>query len=253
MHRTASDQLKQCFDRDGYVVIPSFINPLQTERIQNRMDEYIREVVPYLPANQVFYEDKARPETLKQLQDLAMHDTFFGQLMFSDPLVQLAELLLNGPVQASNLQWFNKPAGVGKSTPPHQDGYYFMLDPNEAVTLWLALDDVDEENGCVRYLPGSHRTGMRDHARSGTLGFSQGITDYGDTDRATEVVIRAKPGDLLIHHSMTVHRADRNSSPMRSRKALGFVYYARHAKEDTERQAAYQKALGKELAEAGKI
>ena len=47
-----------------------------------------------------------------------------------------------------NLQYFNKPAGVGKPTPPHQDGYYFMLKKHNAVTCWLALEKVDEENGC---------------------------------------------------------------------------------------------------------
>ena len=48
-------------------------------------------------------------------------------------------------------------------------------EPNHALTLWLALDRVDEENGCVRDLPGSHAQGMRPHRSSGILGFSQGI------------------------------------------------------------------------------
>jgi ectoine hydroxylase-related dioxygenase (phytanoyl-CoA dioxygenase family) len=51
------------------------------------------------------------------------------------------------------MQYFNKPPSVGQPTPPHQDGYYFMLDPCEAVTMWFALDEVDEENGRMRYVP----------------------------------------------------------------------------------------------------
>lgn len=50
-----------------------------------------------------------------------------------------------------------KPPRIGKGTPPHQDGYYFMLEPNEAVTMWMALEDVNEENGCVRYVKESHK------------------------------------------------------------------------------------------------
>ena len=44
-----------------------------------------------------------------------------------------------------NLQYFNKSPGANKPTPPHQDGYYFMITPCEAVTMWLALDEVDDE------------------------------------------------------------------------------------------------------------
>jgi hypothetical protein len=42
--------------------------------------------------------------------------------------------------------------------------------------------EVDAENGCVRYVKRSHRDGMREHGRTGTLGFSQGMTDFGSDD-----------------------------------------------------------------------
>ncbi len=151
------------------------------------------------------------------------------------------------------MQYFNKPAKIGKATPPHQDGYYFMLEPCEAVTMWLALDDVDEENGCVRYIKGSNHKGMRPHGRTQTLGFSQGIQDYGEADLADEIAFPAKSGDLLAHHAMTIHRADANTSESRSRRALGFIYYSERAKEDKAAHAAYQEKLAREMAEAGKI
>ena len=103
-------------------------------------------------------------------------------MLFRSPFRELAELLLDGPVVPKDLQYFNKPPGIGKPTPAHQDGYYFMLDPCEALTIWVALDHVDDENGCVRYVTGSHKRGMRPHCRTQTLGFSQGITDYGELD-----------------------------------------------------------------------
>jgi phytanoyl-CoA hydroxylase len=153
-----------------------------------------------------------------------------------------------------NLQYFNKPPGVGQPTPAHQDGYYFKLDPPEALTMWLALDDVDEENGCVRYVRASHRRGMRPHARTNVLGFSQGITDYGTVDdMAGEIAFPAKPGDLLAHHALTIHRADGNRSATRSRRSLGFIYYAARAREDQVVVDAYQAQLRSELTAAGKI
>jgi hypothetical protein len=59
---------------------------------------------------------------------------------------------------------------------PHgtaQDGFYFHIKPNKAVTMWMALDAADEENGCLVYTTGSHKTGIRPHQASGVLGFSQ--------------------------------------------------------------------------------
>ena len=89
--------------------------------------------------------------------------------------------------------------------------------------MWLALDVVDEENGCVRYVRGSHRRGMRPHGRTGVLGFSQGITDYGQPeDLADEIAFPAQPGDLLVHHALTIHRADGNRSATRHPTLFGF-------------------------------
>lgn len=118
----------------------------------------------------------------------------------------------------------------------------------------FALEEIDEENGCVRYVPGSHKHGMREHARTQTLGFSQGIVDYPtDEDRASEVALPAKPGDLLVHHAMTIHRADGNQSETRSRRALGFIYYSERACEDVMAHAAYQHKLAKQMKANGKI
>jgi phytanoyl-CoA hydroxylase len=122
-----------------------------------------------------------------------------------------------------------------------------MLKPNDAVTMWLALDEVTEENGCVRYVSGSHLRGLRTHERTKTLGFSQGIPDYGIEDRKNEVAIPARPGDLLVHHSLLIHRAEANKSN-RKRRALGLIYYSSNAKEDAGRVRDYKRALELEIA-----
>ena len=166
---------------------------------------------------------------------------------------ELAEELLGESVVGKNLQYFNKPPGFGKFTPPHQDAYYFMIEPCRALTMWLALDKVDEGNGCIRYVRGSHMQGLRPHARTETLGFSQGISDYGDEDLKNEQACIASPGDLLAHHALTIHRADSNRSDSRSRRALGFVFYGESTKEDAVAHASYQQKLTQEMTAQGKI
>lgn len=249
-----SEGMRTGFDQDGYVFLPGLIGADGVAEIQTQLDRYVKEVVPGLPGTEVFYENRGEAATLKQLQRMHEFDDFFKSIFETGGLRTIAETLLQDQVVPVNLQYFDKPPKIGQPTPPHQDGYYFMLDPCEAVTMWLALDHVDEENGCVRYIRGSHRNGFRPHGRTKTLGFSQGIVDYGSgDDYEQEQSFPAHPGDLLAHHAMTIHRADGNSTDDRHRRALGFIYFAERAKEDIEAKAAYQKRLNEELTREGKL
>ncbi len=238
-------EIKKDYDRDGYAFIPGFLSIDEINKIKEKVASFIKETVPSMPSNFVFYEDKNDPSTLKQLQDLQHYDNFFANILSGSKFEEIAGALLDDEPIAKNLEYFNKPPFVGKPTPAHQDGYYFMLKPNNAITMWLALENADEENGCVHYIKGSHLTGMRPHGRTQTLGFSQTITDYGDNDYANETSFPAQPGDLLVHHSLTIHRAGGNTSS-RSRRALGFIYFGESAKEDVEAKKVYMEKLNKD-------
>ena len=249
----AMSESKQTFDEMGFVVERSFVSADEIKTILSRLKLIIEEQLRSLPREHVFYEDRKVAGSLKQIQQLQLHDEFFMQTMNGKPR-QLAEELLGEPVEVINLQYFNKPAGIGKPTPAHQDVYYFKLSPCSAVTMWLALEDVDEENGCVRYLPRSHRCGIRPHKSTGTLGFSQGIEGYPSaSELEQEIAIQATAGDLLAHHALTIHRADGNQSRCRSRQALGFIFYGVSAKVDQDAHQAYQQKLKSNLIAEGKI
>ena len=154
------------------------------------------QVVPTLSEQDAFYQDRSRPETLKQLQRMG-RDSFFDAYRDHPRWRQVAETLLGEPADAEEPEWFNKPPGTVHVTPPHQDNYYFCLTPPHVLTIWLALDDVDAENGCLRYVAGSHTRGFRPHDRSNVLGFSQGITDYSPDDSAGEVAVSLRAGDAV--------------------------------------------------------
>jgi phytanoyl-CoA hydroxylase len=189
---TEAAQIKSDYDRDGYVRLPGFLDPTSLNDLLKNLDRYIAEVVPSLPNSDVYYEAKDRSNAIRQLIRMSKHDDYFARLMHDSEFTRLAELLLGRNTASRNMQFFNKPAKIGAATPPHQDGHYWMIDPCEGLTMWLALEPVDEENGCVRYTTGSHRKGFRPHGRTDTLEFSQGITDFpNEDDRTNEVVMRA--------------------------------------------------------------
>jgi len=243
------------FNRDGYVAAKPLFGADKMSEINSEIARYIRDVVPKMPETQVYYEDKNDKSSLKQLQKMFEYDSYFQNLMNEGVVREIAETVLQDEVVPMNMQYFNKPAGIGQATPPHQDGYFFHLDPCEAVTGWLALEDVDEENGCIHYVRGSNKDqGFRPHAQTGVLGFSQGITDFGtQADKDETVAFPGKAGTFLMHHAKTVHWAGANKSTTRSRRALGFIYYAKRASLDEVARDAYQKALNARLKISEKI
>lgn len=247
MEQQNLQSLKSSFDKDGYAYLPGFLTPEEVQELNKNIQRFITERMPAMSTGHYFYEDKNDTTTLKQMQDLEKYDPYFKTLAIDSKFETIAKVLLDENVICKTVEYFNKPPKIGKPTPPHQDGYYFMLDPQQAVTMWIALEKVDEENGCVKYVKGSHLKGMRTHGRTTTLGFSQQIVDFGTPeDMKDEVAFPAKPGDLLVHHSLTIHRAGANTTADRTRKAMGLIYWGVSAKEDKEAKERYMKQLAKE-------
>ncbi len=190
-------ELKQDFERDGYVAIKGFLDEQQSLELISQTKRFVKEVVPSIPVEEVYYEDKTDKSTLKQVQKVYDYDDYYLKLATSKLVVSLAEKLLGGPVELKNMQYFNKVPRIGQATPAHQDGYYFKIKPQQAVTMWLSLGDADEKNGAVCYIPGSHKAGMREHNTTKTLGFSQGISDWSATSLTT-LVSFCKANELLL-------------------------------------------------------
>ena len=249
------NKIKDEFNSKGYAAIYSFFNNDKIQEIKNEIDRYIIDIVPTLPNHHVFYEDKSDKSTIKNLQQMFNYDDYFKKLIEESAIQEVASFLLQEKAIPKNLQYFNKPAGVGKPTPPHQDGYYFMLKKHNAVTCWLALEKVDKENGCIHYVKGSHlKEEYRPHGKSNILGFSQGVTDFGnEDDKLNTVSFPGEAGTFLIHNAKTIHWAEGNKSQTRTRKALGFIYYGESAEEDKVAHEAYQLKLRKEMEEKNLI
>jgi phytanoyl-CoA hydroxylase len=236
------NELKPTFDRDGFVIVRRLLDPPEFAELCANLDRYITSVVPTLPDGDAFYLDKSRPETLKQMQRMG-RDPYFDAYRRHPKWLALAAALLGEEARAEEPEWFGKPPGFPSPTPPHQDNYYFCQKPPSVLTIWMALDPVDEDNGCLRYVAGSHRGGVRPHGRSSILGFSQGITDYGPDDQAREVRVCLEPGDVAVHHGETIHRAEPNRSATRHRRAFAMVFKGVSCRRDEGAFARYQAAL----------
>ena len=98
----------------------------------------------------------------------------------------------------------------------HQDATYWGLSVPEAVTAWIAFTPSVQENGCVRVVPGTHRT-QREHFDTrdakNLLGRQESLVE--DVDEATAVDVVLQPGETSLHHVLIVHGSRPNSSKLR--------------------------------------
>lgn len=109
---------------------------------------------------------------------------------------------------------FIKPARNEKIVNWHQDANYWGFDPFELVTGWIALSDVTPENGCMRYLPGSHLQDKVAHietfAENSALTRGQEIAL--EIDEAATVNVALKPGQIALHHCLLAHASGPNTT-----------------------------------------
>ena len=111
---------------------------------------------------------------------------------------------------------FCKPAATGLEVPWHQDGQYWPIRPRANVTVWIAIDDVDKTNACLRVIPGSHNVGEFTHRTSSREDLVlNNILDDSRLDLATAVDIELAAGKFSLHDVDLVHGSQANTSGRR--------------------------------------
>src|SRR5215831_6506708 len=140
-------------------------------------------------------------------------------------ILDAVEQLIGPDILVYTSTWFIKEPGSPAIAAWHQDATYFGLRPYEHVTAWLALTDATAENGCMEFLPGSHRRGQLPH-QAGVVAASvnragQAVTVDVDDRPAVHAPLRA--GEFSLHHTLCLHRSQPNRSTGR-RVGLAISY-----------------------------
>jgi phytanoyl-CoA hydroxylase len=129
----------------------------------------------------------------------------------------LSELLGREPYAVQTMLYF-KPAG-SRGQALHQDNFYLRVRPGTCMAAWLALDDCDEENGCMQMVPGSHAWPLLCTVEADSSQSFTSVTVPLPPDLAPRpVVMRA--GDVLFFNGQLIHGSFPNTSPDRFRRAL---------------------------------
>lgn len=183
-----------------------------------------------------FYEKDALDEDnqLKVPQEMALNKVghalhteiaAFRKISFSDRVKEACwQLNMKKPAIPQSMYIYKNP-GVGGEVIPHQDGTFLFTDPASTVGFWIALDDATVQNGCLQFIPGSHKGGV--HRRL-TRNEDKEAKELMVYDRPAPVYpssnftsVPVSKGSCVLIHSQVVHRSDPNKSD-KSRHAYTF-------------------------------
>lgn len=155
------------------------------------------------------------------LNDLHFTHEFVWRLTTHPSVLEVVRLVLGPDILLLSNHFFCKYPSTdrgNKFVAWHQDVTYWGLKPPQAVTAWLAIDDVGVENGCMRVIPESHRYGILTHERStmdgNLLSINQEIPEKSfDSNQAVDLVMKA--GQISVHDGMLIHGSNPNRSTRR--------------------------------------
>jgi ectoine hydroxylase-related dioxygenase (phytanoyl-CoA dioxygenase family) len=143
----------------------------------------------------------------------------------------------------------HKPAHHGHETPWHQDEAYWPPEfTYQAVGAWMPLDDTDEDNGCLWFIPGAHRQDVLPHRHIGDDPAVHGLfTDQVDPSPAVAVPLRA--GGVTFHHPRMLHHSGPNRTD-RQRRALATEYQTDPVRRDEPAERPWVAAGNEAMARA---
>jgi hypothetical protein len=204
LERLTREQLDY-FNDEGYVL---FKKPVLSEKKFSGLREHFEELLANLKPGQ-------RPE----LMDVPHFvDTKLFEWLFDDEILDLVGDILGPDIDLFSSHFISKPAGGSMRVPWHEDSAYWkgMLEPMEVVTVWLAIDESNEENGCMYVIPRTHDNGYSEYydVDPNKNVFISEIRK-GQFDEGLKRPLILQPNQASLHHAKIIHGSPSNTSAKR--------------------------------------
>lgn len=139
------------------------------------------------------------------------------KFLLSEEALDLVEPIIGPNIGLWSSHFICKDPYVGRATPWHEDSSYWknrLSGFNKIITIWLALDRSNKENGCMRVIPGTHNNGFSDY-ESVDSKKNLFATQIKNVEDAKAVYFELEPGECSLHDARIIHGATPNTSPYR--------------------------------------
>ena len=199
----SADEVAQ-FDADGYVVVPDLVDLATIEAVRADLDRFEAEVDAFLQTREDGRFSIAETGALTVALHAVTRSPAAEALSRHPSILGLCADLIGPDVRLYWDQAVYKKTEKPRRVPWHQDNGYTYVEPQEYLTVWLALTDATEENGCPEVAPGCHRLGTLAHHYVDPLGWE--CLEEGTPSVAAPV----QAGGAVVFSSLTPHRTGPN-------------------------------------------
>ncbi len=224
-----TSELKRLFDSQGFLNVRRLFSAEEVDRYRRHFME-LRAAGSY-PGDSAGVDNASNDPLKRYPRMIHMHrwDELSMQWMLDARLRDcMTDLLGREPFAVQTMLYFKPPGARGQAL--HQDQHYLHVDPGTCIAAWLALDDCDEENGCLQMVPDSHSWPLLCSAEADTTqSFTDVTVDLPDGIAAQPVLMQA--GDVVFFNGQVVHGSYPNSSADRFRRAFIGHYIAGEAQQ----------------------
>jgi len=239
----STEQLAQ-FNKDGFIVLRGFLDAKMCDNIlriaQIHLDAKIEPIeteIGYDSQDKAYrtavtdYSSHAKEEHIivRRLRQVYNRDVLFKAWMENEKIRPILQQVLDDQVvitTAHHNSIMTKMPHFSTATAWHQDRRYWRYSDDNLVSVWLALDNEYSENGVLEFIPSSHKMKFSSEQFDEKEYFSQ-ENEVNKKIIATKVSTNLKKGDVVLFHSLLLHRANKNST---DKPKISFVYTVKGAK-----------------------
>ncbi len=239
-----TDEQVADFCRDGYLNYGIVLTEDETRALRDGLKRCMAGDSPQAAESQNNISwGKSQGLEVVQIVNIWQAEDAFLKHLYHEKIVPLAAQLIGcETLRVWHDQIQVKPARVGGPTIWHQDHPYWpIIQPADLVSAWVALEDADEENGCMSFVKGSHRWGPKNGGTIGSItegdknlwGPSYDSVWIPEGESVEVIPAPVKAGGVAFHHCLTWHGAPLNRSE-RPRPAIAVHYmpgWTRYEKE----------------------
>jgi ectoine hydroxylase-related dioxygenase (phytanoyl-CoA dioxygenase family) len=216
--------LADIYETDGIVQVPQLLDDTEIERIRAVfMDQVAAD--HSLAIDDGVPDDDPLARFPRFVHPHRRTDIEAGrvslELMLDSRILDVVTALIGPALGAQSMFYFKPPGARGQAL--HQDNTFLRAHPETCLAAWIAVDDVDAENGGLAVVPGSHRTELV-CPEPADLTESFTSVEVPVPDGLQKIQTRMRAGDVLFFHGSVVHGSRPNTSTDRFRRSLIFHY-----------------------------
>jgi phytanoyl-CoA hydroxylase len=216
--RKLTKEQKQHFEKEGYLIVKGLFAENDLTEIDRTFEEISHQTIPghFVPVLDAEISDPLKKYP-RVMHPHRFNETAKGYMLHQPVMELLTDLFEEEPLAAQSMFYYKPPGSRGQAL--HQDNFYLKVEPGNCIAAWTAIDNTDEENGCLLVVPktNNYETVCPD-VSDANESFTTHYVKPPKDQKAVPVVMDR--GDVLFFNGNLIHGSYRNKTKDRFRRAF---------------------------------